>query len=408
VRSLYNLLNQSLGYDRDHLLSVRVDPAAAGYKGAPAAALTENMRQELRLLAGVRAVTVSNTGLFSGDSGDHLSLEGSGFADPEKRASRWTEIGPDYFTTLGIPLLRGRQIDADDAARAMPVCLVNESFVRVFYPNIDPIGKHLTDEYPTTRETFEIVGIVPDSREHYPNERKNPRFYANLAHPIGAVDSVTFLLRTAGDPAAAAAAVRRTIRQIDPGLSILSLRTVNEQVDRRLITERMVAELAAFFGIVAVFLAAIGLYGVISYSIARRTSEIGIRMALGASGPSVILMVLGEVLAVVVAGLTVGLPCALAAGRLVASRLYGLTPADPTAIAVATLTILSVTLLAGYVPARRASRIDPVVSLRCEQMVAPAVSAAGPPNSRSIPHRRRSVPQVRIDGSDGGLCRRSA
>jgi ABC-type antimicrobial peptide transport system permease subunit len=159
-------------------------------------------------------------------------------------------------------------------------------------------------------------------------------------------------------------AVRQSIRSIDRSLPVSNLRTLNEQIDRRLITERLLAELAAFFGAVALFMAAIGLYGVMSYSMLRRTREIGIRMALGASATSVLRMVLAETFGMVAIGAAVGLPCSLALGRLIASRLYGLTPADPSAIATATLIISTAAVLAGYLPARRASRIDPMVSLR--------------------------------------------
>jgi predicted permease len=366
LRSLHNILSENLGYDRDHLLTVRIDPVAAGYKGANVPVLYQKVREALRAIPGVRGVTVSNTGLFSGDSGDHLSIEGSPIRDPEQLASSWTEVGPDYFKTLGISVLRGREIDAEDAARGAQVCVINESFARHFFPDSSPIGRHITDEYPTTRETFEIVGIVADSREHRPNEKKDPRFYANLTHPIGAVESVTFVLRTAGDPAAVGPAVRQSIRQVDASLPVVRLRTVNELIGRRLVTERLVAQLAAFFGGVALFMAAIGLYGVMSYSISRRSSEIGIRMALVASATSVIRMVLRETLGMVGIGMAIGLAGALALGRLISSRLYGLSASDPGAMAIATLIILATAVLAGYVPARRASKIDPMVSLRCD------------------------------------------
>ena len=364
IRSLHSMMASDLGYNRDHLLMAEVDPVGAGYKGANVPALYEKLRETLRTIPGVRSVTLSNTGLFDGDSVDPLSLDGSPIRDPEQLRSLWTEVGPDYFRTLGIPLLLGREINADDAARGTPVCVINKSFARRFFPGSVAIGKHITDEYPTTRETFEIVGVVADSREHWPKEEKRPRFYANLTHPIGAVETVTFLLNSSGDPASIGPAVRQSIRQIDPSLPVLSLRTLNEQIDRHLTMERLIAQLAAFFGAVALFMAAMGLYGVMSYSISRRTGEIGLRMALGASGTSVIAMVLGETLRIVAIGITIGLPCALALGRLISSRLYGVTAADPTAIAMTTLMILTAAALAGYMPARRASRVDPMVSLR--------------------------------------------
>lgn len=364
VRSLRNIVAENLGFDRDHLLLVPVDVVAAGYKGASVPALYESLRQALQTIPGVRGVTLSNTGLFRGDSGDHLLIEGSPIRDPEQLASSWTEVGPDYFKTLGIPVLLGREIDAADAARGAQVCVINESFAKHFYPNLVAIGKHITDTYPTTRETFEIVGVVADSKEHSPRERKEARFYANLMHPIGAVQTVTFLLNTEGDPAEIASAARQAIRHIDASLPVGSVRTVNDQLDRRLIMQRLIAQLAAFFSAVALFMAAIGLYGVMSYSISKRTGEIGIRMALGATARSVIGMVLGETLSIVAIGMLIGLPCALASGRLILSKLYGLTAADPASIATATLIIVIASALAGYLPARRASRIDPMVSLR--------------------------------------------
>ncbi len=366
MRSLHNMLTQNLGFDREHLLMVSVDPATAGYKGPSATAMYERVREELRSVSGVRSVSLSHGGLFNGDSGDHLAIEGSRVREPEKLQSQWTEIGADYFKTLRIPLLRGREIDGADAARGAPVCVINESFMRRFFPGLDALGKHITDEYPTTVETFEIIGVVADSKEHRPNEKKYPRFYSNISHPIGTVGEVTFLLSTSGNPGSVALAVLKLLRQFDRNLPILAVRTVDQQIDRRLITERLVADLAAFFGGLALLMAAIGLYGVMSYSMARRTSEIGIRMALGASALSVMRMVLGETLWMVAIGMAIGLPFGVAVARVISSRLYGVSAADPVSIAAALFVVLGSAALAGYVPAHRASRIDPMVSLRHE------------------------------------------
>jgi predicted permease len=366
VRSLNHLLTQDLGYDRTHLLTVRVDPAAAGYQVTARGGLYERVRLALMGIPGVRGVTLSNTGLYGGDAGDDISLEGSPVHDPDLLDAQWTEIGPAYFSTLGVPILRGREIDASDAARGAQVCVVNETFVRRFYPHSDPIGRHVTDEYPTTRETYEIVGVAADVREHSPRFKPYQRFYSNIVHPIGFLGAVTFLVRSSGDPAALGAAVTRSLLQVDRNLPVLGLRTADEELGRRLLSERVVAKLAAFFGGVALFMAAIGLYGVLSYSTARRAGEIGVRMALGASRADVLRMVLAETLAMVALGVAIGLPCALAAGRLVRSTLYGLTSADPWAMAIAASILLGAAALAGYMPARRASRMDPMISLRAD------------------------------------------
>lgn len=366
VRSLQNMLLQNLGYDRDHLLMVSVDPAAAGYKASVLPAMYERLRAELRTVPAVRSVTVAAEDLFTGDSGDHLAIEGSPVRDPEQLKARWTEIGADYFKTLRTPVLRGREIDSADAARAAPVCVINESFLRRFFPDLNAIGKHITDQYPTTRETFQIIGVVADTKEHSLDEKIEPRFYANISHPIGTVGGLTFLLSSSGEPDSIASQVHKVLSQFDANLPILSIRTVNQQIERRLVTERLVTDLAAFFALLALMMAAIGLYGVMSYSTTQRTTEIGIRMALGASATGVMRMVLTEAVRVVTIGVVIGLPCSVAAARVISSRLYGVTAADPVSIATATFIVLAAALLAGYVPAHRASRVDPMASLRHE------------------------------------------
>ena len=364
IRSLHNLLAENLGFERDRILMAEVDPVTAGYKPASAFALYRDLLAGLHTLPGVSAVSLSPDGLFDGDAGDPISFEGSSQRNPSDLHSRWSLVGPGYFTTLGIPLLRGREIDDADAAHAAQVCEVNAAFARFYFPDSDPIGKHITDEYPTTRETYEIVGVVADAKEHSVDERSRPRFYPNMFHPLGTLGTATFLIRSSRDPAALSAAVRRAIRQLNPSLPILHIRTLNQQIDRRLVTQRLIAQLSAFFGALALLLAAIGLYGVMSYSMGRRVSEIGLRMALGASGVSVQWMVLRETLWLLAAGVAIGLPAALATGRLIARYLFGITPADPLAIAAALSILSATTLLAGFLPARRASRIDPIAALR--------------------------------------------
>jgi predicted permease len=238
VRSLHNMVAQKLGFNRDHLLMVRIDPVSAGYKGAGVMALYQRVIEKVRAVPGVRGVTLSNAGMFSGDSGDHLTIEGSPVTNPKERASYWTLVGPDYFRTTGIPLLRGREIDATDAAQGSHVCVINQSFARKFYPNSDAIGKHIRDEYPTTRETYEIVGIVADSKQHELTTPVEPRFYATLFHPIGTVDSVALLINTTGEPGSIVPSVRRALAEVDRSLPVLSTRTVNDQIDRRLVTQR--------------------------------------------------------------------------------------------------------------------------------------------------------------------------
>jgi len=365
VRSLRNIFIQPVGYDRSHLMLAGIDIAGADRARRPA--LYEALRERLRQIPGVRDVSLSNNGLFGdGDSGDRLTIEGSPEKNPDEMHTRWTEVGADYFKTLGVPMRLGREISADDAARAAQVCVINEAFLKRYYPDGGAIGRHITDEYPTTRETFEIIGVVADVKEHSTREEPRPRFYSNVAHPIGTLNGLAMLLRTSGNDAAVASGIRQAVREVDRSLPLEEIRTVSQQIERRLIVERLLAELAAFFSAVALFMAAIGLYGVISYSTSQRRGEIGIRMALGASGRSVMGMVLAQTFGMVAIGVMVGVPCALAVGRLFASRLYGLKASDPWSMAMGLSVVLAAALLAGYVPALRASRIDPVVSLRHE------------------------------------------
>jgi predicted permease len=344
----------------------RLDPVTAGYKGASVPAFYRQALEKLRGVPGVRSATVSNTGLFNGDSGDQVTVEGAVRHDPEDMRSRWTLTGPDYFSTMGIPLLRGREMNVADAARGAQVCVVNEAFAKFFFPGGDPIGRHVTDEYPTTRETYEIVGVAANVREHRPDERDRPRFYATLFHPIGTVAEVTLLVRARGNPEGLVSAIRRAIAEIDPNLPAAEVHTVREQLDRRLVTERLMADLSGFFSAAALLLSAVGLYGVMMYSIGRRTGEIGIRMALGASRSKVLWMVEREALTLVAAGVAIGLPCALASGKLIGNRLFGLTASDPSMTLAAIGVIVTASMLAAYAPARRATRIDPMHALRRE------------------------------------------
>ena len=367
VRSLHNMVVQKLGFDRDHLLMVALNPSAGGYQGAAVPALYQKLRQALLTIPGVRGVTTSNTGLFRGDSGDAISLEGSSRRTPEELRSRWTLVGPDYFSTLGIPLLRGREESTQRTSlHGSPVCVINESFARYFFAGSDPIGKHVTDEYPTTRETFEIIGVAADAKEHSVAEPGRPRFYGNLAHPIGTIEGGNFLLSSSGDPNAMMSAVRQAIASVDRGLPVPVMRSVNDQIDRRLVTQRLIADLSACFGALALLMAAVGLYGVMSYSMSRRTSEIGLRMALGATEGSVLWLVLRETVGLALAGVAVGLPCGLVAASLVAHQLFGLAPTDPVTILLAISILMAVTVLAGYIPSRREARVDPLAALRCE------------------------------------------
>ncbi len=366
VRSLHNLLNVKLGIDREHLLIARIDPVAAGYSQAALPVLCERIRDRLKTIPGVRDAAVSNDGLFTGDEGDHISIDGGIQRADDDMGSNWTLIGPGYLNTLGVPLLRGRAIDEADMERGRPVCVVNQAFAKYFFGDESPIGHHVTDLYPTTVTTFEIVGVVGDVREHQLRGNIRPRFYGNYAHPIGTLTAPAMMVSAVGDPVIVVETVRRALAEVDRSLPVLNIRTLNEQLDRGAITQRLTADLSACFGGLALLMAAIGLYGVMSYSMARRTSEIGIRMALGASQSSVLWMAMRETLWMVAVGVALGLGAAWWLGRVVQHQLFGLSAADPVAIGGAVAVIVCAAAVAGFVPARRAARVDPMAALRSE------------------------------------------
>jgi predicted permease len=368
VRTLRNLETADVGYNRENLLIVRIDALAAGYDNATRAGLYLRVLENLKAIPGVRGVTISENGLFSGtESGDLITVEGYHSDKEEDNAARFDQVGPKYFSTLGIPILLGREIGPQDAAPANRVCVINEAFAKFYFGRNNPIGKHVRDEFPDTRETFEIVGVTRDAKDHRVQGDVPRRFYVPLYHALGDVPpAVNYEIRTFAHAENLLPAVRRKIQEVDGALPIVSARSLAELVDRSILSERMIAQVSSFFGALALLLAAIGLYGVLAYAIERRTHEIGIRMALGARRGMILGAVMRETLTLVVFGVAIGVPAALACGRFVRSSLYGLAVLDPLSLVVSILVITAAALVAGYLPARRASKVDPLIALRCE------------------------------------------
>lgn len=364
VRTLDNLQRVDLGFDREKLLMVRVDVRTAGYEEPQRPALFERLHERVRTVPGIRAASYSRHGLLSGgDAGDQVQVEGYTPKGEDDRGSVYEHIGPGYFSTLGIPLRLGREINERDTATSPKVCLVNESFVKKFFAGGNPIGKHVTQLYGPQRNTFEVIGVVANSRKRGLRGDIEARYYVPVAQPIDMPPDVTYILRTAGDPNAATTAVRRALLAEDPNLPITA-QPLSKFVESRTAQDRLLARLSLAFGAVALLLAAIGLYGVLSYGVARRTSEIGIRKALGAGDGNVISMILRESSRLLIGGL--GILLAYGSLRLIESRLFGLTPSDPVTFAVAGLLLAIVALAAAWIPARRAARVDPLVAIRCE------------------------------------------
>ncbi|MPZ21682.1 MAG: FtsX-like permease family protein [Luteitalea sp.] len=366
VRTLSNLHQVDLGYPKERLLMVRVDAQTAGYEESRRPALFEQVLERLRAVPGVRTATYSKNGLFSGsDSGDQVVVEGYERQGNNDRGSAYDHVGPRYFSTLGIPVTLGREITEDDQPSSRRVCVINEAFAKLFFPGRNPLGMHVTQVYGSQRNTYQIVGVARDSRAHRIRGNIDHRFYVPVTQPVTVPNEVSFAIRTAADPSGLIADVRRAVLQVDPDLPI-TLRPLTELVGEQTVQDRLLAQLSIAFGVVALLLAAIGLYGVLSCGVARRTNEIGIRKALGAQHSAVIAMILRETGVLLAVGLVAGIALSAAAVRLITSRLYGLEPTDPLTFAVAVAVLSLVALIATWLPAQRASRVDPLVALRHE------------------------------------------
>jgi len=368
LRTLRNLQNTDLGYPRERIVLAGVDFLSAGYSGDRLPIVYNEVRDRLARIPGVHDVTYSQNGLFSGsESGDQITVEGY---KPQKRGddhARFDRVGPGYFATVGIPIMLGRDIRPRDVASAESVCVVNEAFAKFYFGTSNPIGKHVTDEFPDTRKTFVIVGVARDARDHSLRRGIFRRFYLSALQPLGTYSSfMNYEIRTYSDPAGIIQTARREILSFDPAIPINSVKPLEGLLDDTLRQERIIAQLSAVFGGLALLLACIGLYGVLSYAVAQRTNEIGIRMALGAEGGAVIRMVLRETAVLIVVGLAAGVPTSLACARLIQSKLFGLKPADPGTLAAALGIMIAVAVASGYIPARRASRVDPLIALRYE------------------------------------------
>jgi len=359
LRTFHNLGQMDLGYVKDRLLLVRVDVQMGGYEEQRRQPVFQRLLERVRAVPGVRAASYSKNGAFLGSqSSGRFEIEGYTLRGEDGVRLVVEHIGPDYFSTLGIPLRRGREITEQDQPSSNRVCVINETLAKSFFAGRDPLGMHV--------DKYEIVGVARNSRNRSLRDEITPRLYVPAAQPIDVPRFITFMVRTFGEPSGVLASVRRAILSEDPNLPITAASTLTELIDRQMVQDRLLARLSTAFGLVGLLLAAIGLYGVLSYGVARRTNEIGIRKALGAQKSSVIVMILRETGGLLLAGLTLGIFLSAVGTRLIASRLYGLAPTDPVAIGVAIVLLAGVALLAAWIPAYRASRIDPLVALRYE------------------------------------------
>jgi predicted permease len=367
AHSLAKLSEVQLGYKTERLLLFRVRPVAAGYKDTAIPRVFQELLDKFKAVPGVSAASLSVNGLFShSESGDPISVEGYTAQPGELIHSRMDEVGPDYFSVMGMPILSGRGITAKDSGNGPRVAVINQAFAKRFFPNTDPIGKRVTDTYPGNPASAEIVGVVADAKYNNVREEAQPRLYTPLFNPLWPEQSVIFEIRTAADPAAVSAALRAVVHDTNSAIPEIEIHTMSGLVDDSLQTDHFVARLSAAFGMLAMVLASVGLYGIMAFTVARRTRDIGIRMALGAGRSTIVRQVLRETLILMLVGIAVGVPVALAGTRLIKSMLFGLGATDPWAIGAACAILAVIAALAGYIPARRASQVDPMVALRYE------------------------------------------
>jgi predicted permease len=360
LRTLQNLQQADLGYAKERVIQVRADVQMGGYDEQRRVPLFQRLLERVRAAPGVIAASYSKSGLFLGSrSSGHVEVEGYTQQADGGAWSVWDHIGPDYFSTLGIPLLRGREVTERDQSSSNRVCVINEAFAKRYFADRNPVGMHV--------DKYEIVGVARNSRTRNVREDIEPRFYVPAAQPTDVPPRfITFVARTAAEPSSVLAGVRRAILSEDPNLPITAASALTELVNKQMAQDQLLARLSMAFGIVALLLAAMGLHGVLSYGVARRTNEIGIRKALGAPHGAVMAMILRETGLLLVVGLVAGVALSAVAVRLITSRLYGLAPTDPLAFAVAIAVLTGVALVAAWLPAYRASRVDPLVALRYE------------------------------------------
>jgi putative ABC transport system permease protein len=366
VRTLQNLGRVDLGLKPDHLIGFTVAPELNGYTAEKAATFARSLTESLAGLPGVRSVSAAEEPTLGGStSGGNITVEGAPPGVGDSHANR-NRIGPDYFATLGIPLLAGREITWRDDAAAPKVAVVNETMARLYFPGRSPLGARMgLGGGSTVKLDIEIVGVVRDSKGASVDEKIEPFIYMPwLQDPK--LGQLTFYARSDADPSSLVASMRAAVARLDPQLPIFDVKTLNAQISESLQSRRLVTVLSAAFGGLAALLAALGIYGVLAFGVAQRRREIGVRIALGATPANVRRLFLSEVSRFLLVGGLIGLPAAYALGRAVESILFGVKAADVPIFVAGIALLAAVAFGAAYPPARRAARTDATEALRSE------------------------------------------
>jgi predicted permease len=366
VQTVNNLQHPKLGFEAERLLLAQLDLGEIVRDVTRRDRVLRELHARIRRIPGVEAASFSQLGLFSGRlSTAEIEVQGPATTGGSRGESALDRVGADYFTTLRVPIVRGRDIVDTDRADTHMVCIVNEAFVGQYFGGLDPIGLYVTTVDDGVRVPYEVVGIVRDAHTESIRSEVEPRFFVPAEQRPSQGISRTFLVRTTARADSVRPAIRDAILGVDAALSAsdLEIVSIEDHMSSLIADERTIARLAIAFGTVALTLAAIGLYGVLSYVVSRRSSEIAIRIALGARSRSIVVMVLRSTAGLILAGLVTGTALAYIASRLIASRLYGVAPQDPLNLMMASGMLLVVAFVASYLPAYRASRIDPMAAL---------------------------------------------
>jgi predicted permease len=365
VQTVRNLHRLDLGFAGERIIQARVYPEGSGYKAKEIPELHKRLLEKLNSTPGVHSVSLASSGFRTGTSRTCcIAVEGYTPAPNEDREVQTLRVTPGYFATMGLPLLIGRDFIASEVStnpqESPKVAIINETMAKHYYGDVNPLGRRFGWGDQQVKYDFEIVGVAKDANYGKLRVKAN-----SLIYFPGRGDSL-LVIRAATDPTALIATVRQAIQQVDKNLEILSIRTVPQLIDQALVQERMLAKLSSFFSLLALLLACIGLYGVMAYDVARRTREIGIRMALGAQRRAVVGLIMNQTMLLVIVGVVIGFGAALISTRWLKSLLFGLTPNDPLTIVLASLLLVMVAGLAGYLPARKAAQVDPLSALRHE------------------------------------------
>lgn len=366
ARSLFNLKQIDPGFRLDHLLSFAVQPSLNGYDQARMLPLYDRLHDDIAALPQVRGVSMAEIQLLAGNvdmSG--ISVPGYEPKEGERMSVRENFVGPGYFSGMGIPLVMGREILRQDGPNAPKVAVINEQFAQKYFHGENPIGRRFQTKARKDDPGTEVIGVVHDSK--HADLREDPEafvYFPYVQHE--STMTMNFYVRTSQEPAALASALRAAVHRADPDLPVFDMKTIDQQVNENVFAERLVALLSTFFGGLATLLAAIGLYGVMAYTVSRRTREIGLRMALGAARREVLRMVMSEAGLLALLGVAIALPAAYALSRLIQTQLYNVKGNDPVIFGIASVVIGAVAGVAGLIPAIRATRIDPMTALRNE------------------------------------------